>query len=328
MESKQIRNLALVFAALVVLVLVVERPWSGGSRDEAPSLYPDFEAGRIDRIHVTDKGETVNLIRQDARWIIDGAYPLPADTSAINRALASVGEFTTDQIASENTEKFAVYEVDSAGAEVKLFAGGDEPTVDLILGKSTPEMGTYFRPSDANKVYASPDRVRSLFARPARSWQDRKVFDVEQAEISRLVVERGDSTIVFEKGADDAWALKEPLDFPVKQTEMDQLLRGICKLVANAFPDTAVSAEEAGFEDPMLKVSAERVDGSGIELIVGKQGEDGMYLARAADRDWVYKLAKYRIDPYYKDLATLEAEPPPEPPAAEPAPEPSGPESG
>lgn len=328
MESKQIRNLALVFAALVVLVLIVERPWSGRSSGEDRSLYPDFQADRIDRIHVVDKGDTVDLVREDDRWIIDGTYPLPADTSAITRALESVGAFTSNQIVSENEEKFGVYEVDSTGAAVKLFAGDDQPKVDFLLGKSTPEGGTYFRPSGVNKVYASPDRVRSLFARPARSWQDRKVFDVEQAEISRLVVERGDSTIVFEKGADDAWALKEPLEFPVKQTEMDQLLRGICKLVANGFPDSAVTAGETGFENPMLRVSAERIDGSGIELIVGKQGDDGMYLARAADRDWVYKLAKYRVDPYYKDLASLEAEPPPEVPTAEPAEETSESEGG
>jgi hypothetical protein len=317
MQSKQIRNMALIFALLVLLVLLVERPWSGRSASEAEHLYPGFSAEGVDRIHVENSGETVDLVRHEEVWIIGGDYPLPADTAAIHRALNEVGKFTIDQVVSQNAEKFGIFEVDSTGAIVQLFAGDEKPVVDLLLGKSTPEGGTYFRPSGEDRVYSSPDRVRSLFVRQARAWEDRKMFDVEQTELSRLVVERGDSTIVFEKEADDTWALREPLAFPVKQQEMDQLLRGLCKLVANAFPDSAVNPAEAGFDQPMLRVKGERIDGAGIELLVGTQGGDGMYLAKASDREWVYKIAKYRVDPYYKDLASLEAEPPPPPAPAE-----------
>jgi hypothetical protein len=141
----------------------------------------------------------------------------------------------------------------------------------------------------------------------ARAWQDRKVFDVEPAEISRLKVEHGDSTIVFDKGSDGTWALKEPEAFAVKTEEIDTMLRHVCKLVANAMPDTMPTPSQTGFDHPKLKVRAERLDGTGIDLLIGNQAWDGTYYAKAADRDWIYKVATYRVDPFFKDLHSLKA---------------------
>ncbi len=109
---------------------------------------------------------------------------------------------------------------------------------------------------------------------------------------------------------DGNWALKEPMAFPVTQESVDPLLRGISKLTANGFPDTMpATPSEAGFDKPKLKVRAERLDGSGIELVVGRQAWDGTYYAKPADRDWIYKIATYRVDPYYKNLMEMKAAP-------------------
>ncbi len=317
MEARQMRNMALVLLGLLLVALVLEQPWSGGKK-KTDELYPDFKAEEIDRIHVVNRADTVDLVLRDGLWLIGGPRPLPADTASINRALEAVDRFEKTQLVSKNAEKFTVFEVDSASAaHVQLYAGGGDPVVDMLLGKFTPEGGNYFRPSGEEFVYSSTDRVRALFARDARAWQDRKIFDVEPVDLTRLIVERGDSTIVFEKEADGSWLLKEPLSFPVRTEEMDNLLRNVAKLIANAYPDSAVTVAEAGLDKPRLRVRAERLDGTGIELLVGAQGGNGLYYAKAADRDWIYELAPYRIDPFYKDLLSMKAEAPPAPPAGE-----------
>jgi hypothetical protein len=311
MQGKQLRTMALVLLGLGFVVLMLERPWASGRRGGGERLYPRFDPEKVERIEVLSAQDTVTLTKREKSWIIDNpARTLPADTANINKALQSVDKFKTDQKVSKNPAKFTVYEVDSTGASVKIFAGDESPAVDVIIGKSTPDGGTYFRPVDKQEVYASPDRIRSYFVRMERAWQDRRVFDIEPAEFSRLRYERGDSTIVFEKGPDGNWALKEPQSFPVTQEAVDPLLRGIAKLTANGFPDTMpATPSEAGFDRPKLKVRAERLDGSGIELIVGKQSWDGTYFAKPADRDWIYKIATYRVDPYYKNLLEMRAAP-------------------
>jgi hypothetical protein len=311
MEARQMRNMALVLVALVLVAVVIEQPWSrgGGGGDR---LYPDFKADKITRIHVVNRADTVDLVRREDLWLVDGPYPLPADTASINRALESVVKFQTTQLVSKNTSKFSVFQVDSTNAaQVQLFAGDERPVVDILLGKFTPDGGTYFRPAGEDRVYSAPDRVRSLFARHERTWWDRKMFDADPATIAKLTILRGDSTIVFEKGTDGTWALKEPLTFPVKTEEMDQLVRTLATLVANAFPDSALTVAETGLDRPTLRVKGERLDGSAIELLVGKQGADNLYFAKAAHRDWIYKIGAYRRDPYYKDLLSLKAETPP-----------------
>ena len=309
MSGKNIRNLALIFGALVALVLILERPWARGERGgEGKSLFPKFKAEKVDRIEVFGPQDTVKLVRKEKdAWIIEGANTYPADTASINRGLAAVEKWNSTQVVSKNPEKFKVYEVDSTGAVVKLFAGGQDPVVDVIVGKSTIDGGTYYRPVGAEQVYAATDRVRSLFVRMERTWQDRRMFDVESAQMTRLKVVHGDTTAVFEKNPDGTWALKEPKAFPVKTEEMDGLLNSLCKLTANGMPDTIPSFSQAGFDHPKLTVRAERLDGTGIELIVGRQAWDDLYYAKNAQRDWIYKIASYRVDPYFKDLESMKA---------------------
>jgi len=315
MEGKQIRNMALVFGGLAALVLLLERPWSKEGEDAGKALYPNFSADRVDRIVVESSKDTVTLAKRGELWVIEGANLYPADTASVHRALEAVDHWTANQIVSKNPAKHSVYEVDSTGVLVKLYAGKDDPAVSLIVGKTSPEGGTYFRPVGSDEVYGSPDRIRSLFVRVERAWQDRRVFDVEPTEISRLKFEHGDSTAVLEKGTDGTWALKEPETFAVKTEEVDNLLRHVCKLVANAMPDTMPTPSQAGFDHPKRKVRAERLDGTGIDLLIGSQAWDGTYYAKAADRDWIYKVATYRVDPFFKDLHSLKAPlPTPAPP--------------
>lgn len=311
MEARQMRNMALVLVALILVALVLERPWSRRG-ESGERLYPDYKAEKIDRIHVVNRADTIDLVRRDDEWLVDGPHPLPADTAAINRALESVVKLEQTQLVSRNTSKFSVFQVDStSAAHVQLYAGGDRPIVDVLLGKFTPDGGNYFRPAGEEKVYSAPDRLRSYFARVPRAWQDRKVFAADPATITKLTIVRGDSTIVFEKGTDGTWALKQPLAFPVKTEEMDQLVRTTATLAAAGFPDSVVTLAAAGLDRPRLRVKAERLDGSGNELLVGRQETDNLYYAKAADREWIYKIYGQQVDMYYKDLLSLKAETPP-----------------
>jgi hypothetical protein len=312
MEARQLRNMALVLVALILVALALERPWSHRGPGGDERLYPDFEAAKIDRIHIVNRADTVDLVRRDDVWLVNGPRPLPADTAMINRALEAVVKFETTQLVSKNTSKFEVFQVDSTNAvHAEFYAGGDRPIVDVLVGKMTPDGGTYFRPAGEVKVYSAPDRVRMYFGRSARQWPDRKIFNADPAAVSKLTIERGDSTIVFEKGTDGTWALKQPLAFPVKTEEMDQLVRTTAMLTAANFPDSAVTPAAAGLERPALRVKAERLDGAASELLVGAQAANNLYYAKTADRDWIYMLGAYQRDLYYKDLLSLKAETPP-----------------
>ena len=317
MQGQQIRTLALLLAGLGILAFLVERPWSEGKSGNGKVLYPEFKMDAIDRIFVVNRQDTTNLFRRDQLWLIDRDYLIPADTAIVHRALETVPRFNADQLVSKNTAKFGVFQVDSTGANVKLFAGSEKPVVDIVLGKATPEGGTYFRPAGEDQVYSSPDRLRSLLARNIRSWEDRRMCAMEEGEATRLVVEHGDSTIVFEKNAEGKWSLTRPDSFAVKPDEVQALLRGVCNLYANGFPDSAVTPEHAGLagRPTTLRVKAERIDGSGVELLVGKLDADNLYYAKAADREWIYKIAPYRVTLYHRDLASLKAEPAPPAPA-------------
>jgi hypothetical protein len=313
MQGKQIRTLALLLAGLGILAILVERPWSQSKSGDGKILFPDYEADAIDRIVVVNRQDTTRLSRRDKLWLIERDYPVPADTAVVRLALETVSRISASQLVSKNPAKFGVYQVDSTGAVVNLFAG-EKPVVELLVGKATPEGGTYVRPVSEEGVFASPDRVRSLFARNIRAWEGRRMFAMEESEATRLTIEHGDSTIVFEKSPDGKWSLSRPDSFAVKTEEVDGLLRGVCNLYANGFPDSAVTDEEAGLTGrPTLRVKAERIDGSGVELLVGKLASDNLYYAKAAHLEWMYKIAPYRVTLFHKDLASMKA--PPAPPA-------------
>ncbi|MGD8394591.1 MAG: DUF4340 domain-containing protein [Candidatus Eiseniibacteriota bacterium] len=316
MTGTQIRNYAAVLIALAVLVLLLNNPF-GGSQEgpTARPVFPQFDAGTADRIRVESVEDTVELARRaPGDWVIDRSYPLPADTSFIRRAVESITDFTTANRVARNPDKHGIFEVDSLGAHVEVYDGGDAPVADFILGKnSSSSSGTYYRETGKDDVYLSERPVKSYFVKQERSWQDRRIFNVDPEEFTQLTVEHGDSTIVFESDTDGNWSLLEPETFPVDKEEVSALLRRVGRLFAQSLVDSAVTDAMTGLDTPMLRVRAERLDGSGIELLVGDQDEDGYYFARNPDREWVYKIAKYIVDPFYKDPTEMKREEPPAP---------------
>lgn len=309
MTGYQIRNYTTILIALIVLVLFIKNPFGNRepSKDDL-ALFPKLSAGEIDRLVVTGENGRVELIRQSPdSWIIQRDFPLPADTSLVNKALRTVEQFSSANRVARNPAKHGLFEVDSTGARVEVFAGGDEPAASFILGKSAQSGGTFYRLTDADDVYQSDRPIKNEFDRRQESWRNRRIFQTEFSEFTRLQVEHGDSTIVFAADPDGNWQLEQPEAFPVEKAEVETMLRRVARLYAHSVPDSAVAAETSGLDAPSLRVQAERIDGTGLELLVGKQNDDGYFYCKAGDQDWIYLVAKYIVDPFYKDPLEMKA---------------------
>ncbi len=318
MTGYQIRNYLTILIALIVLVLFIKSPLRRGASPDDKLLFRDFKAAEVDRMTVVDKGERVELIRRaPGDWIIAREFPLPADTSSIRQAIETVAGFSSANLRGHNPAKHGTFEVDSTGAQVEVFAGGDKSAASFILGKNSGSDGTFYRLAGEDEVYQSDQPVKSYFTKPERSWQNKRIFNADKAEFSSLIIEHGDSTIVFEADADLNWHLRQPEEFPVKQQDLDMMMSRITRLYAHAMPDSAVSVETSGLATPTLSVKAARLDGSGLELLVGKQNDDGYFYCKSADSEWIYLIAKYIVDPFYRDpleMKQQEQPPPIEPP--------------
>ncbi len=319
MSGKQIRTLGIVLVGLALLALLLERPWqSGDGVKQSDFVFAGVEAEKVHKIVVENASETVTLERADGdNWLIAGEFPLPADTAQIHRALRSLPEISTSAPVARNPEKHDIFGVDDeSGALAKFFGAGDDLVASMVIGKNSRSgsAGTYFRLEEGDEVYQTPRPFKSYIVKTRGGWRDRRIFNTDPAELVKLRIERGDSTIVFEQDAEQVWQLREPEAFPVKRDEVTKMLNGLARLICNDLPDSVLTVEETGLDEPFLKVTAETIDGRALELAVGNQTEAGMYFCKPGDRDWIYTIAKYRIDPYYTDLVTMKEEEPAEEP--------------
>lgn len=174
--SARNRLLAVVFAALLTLTLIIDRPWQGDAhartmatvRPLLTELQRDVEIGRV-RIQPSDGGPAVQiekvLDRGQPRWVVPEAFDHPADIEKLGRLIASLRALETRNLESVQADSHATYKLRAGEAiGIEVWSDEGEPLAHLMIGGlrgqdildgGEPIVQFYVREADANEVYRS-----------------------------------------------------------------------------------------------------------------------------------------------------------------------------
>ncbi len=300
--------LAVLFAVLVGLIYLVAKPGgTGKKKSDAPEvLFAQLDTSKVDFVTIRDGADTVELKRGDERWMISSDSDFPANREGVSRLLAESAGFTTANVASRKPEKYAKFEVDSAAAvEVVLLAEGDT-TAHFFVGKTGPDRTSNFvRAAGRDEVFLEAGRVKSAFQKPANSWRNRLVMELETDEIRTLEVVRREDRLLFESDQEGNWSVVEPKGYTPVNALVVAMSRVLSRLTASGFPDEGDSTG-TGLDEPEITVNATLFNGTVYTLEIGaeQEGKGGRFVRKKGD-DVVYIVPSSRLNNFTRPASEL-----------------------
>ncbi len=345
MKSKQILILALVFVALIVVV-VVSRSSRPGPQTEIKetALAENFEPGQVGYIefyHGAKPAQKVILEKKDQTWIVPSKYGARADTKRIDSLLNDLRGLSGEARVRDPAlfEEFAITQKQAVHLIVRD-TGGTE-MMHLLLGKAGPDWRSSFvRIAGGNSVYLVNVGLLSRLGvgRPkegpltgieAHRWLDLTLLPgVEADKVVALHLrspqtelsferapgkaEKGSTTpegVVKEKpGEKGPWKLTTAgIPYAARDRGVDALLKGLLNRRAEDVADPAKEAQY-GFEDAKYTATLTFEDKTTKKIVVGREtGKDERekFYLKIEGDPLPYTVAAYVVERLFEDAGKL-----------------------
>ncbi|HSI03973.1 MAG: DUF4340 domain-containing protein [Myxococcota bacterium] len=229
---------------------------------------PKFEVKDVDTLTVAGP-MAIELKKSGEVWTLaDGRE---ADQSAVTRAVEGAAKLQSSDLLARGSEHYAAYEVDDAKGAHVTFKKDGKAVSDFIVGKSVSG-GTAVRVGD--DVYAAKGVSAGLYAKPATSWLERKLFSQNIGDATKLEVRiAGEEAYALVK-ENEAWTFEGgvPAGFKLDSGVAAGLVAQVVNLRAKDVLATASAVTAAGAED--------------VFVITWKEGASTLHIPRVpADAD-------------------------------------------
>lgn len=154
-----------------------------------PAL-PALAASDITKIQMTRGGETVVLVRQDGRWVIDPPG-WPVDPKTAQEMLDTLAGLTLTALVAES-KNYSLYELDDAHkVNVKAWQG-DQLRRDIDIGKAAPSFRhTFVRIAGDDRVFHAQDNISFRFRAAANDLRDKTVLAFNREDIQEIQIAQG-----------------------------------------------------------------------------------------------------------------------------------------
>jgi len=281
----------ILVGALVVLAVitffVLRQPGETSASESSGVMLVSYDSASVDKIEVTAPGTSVTLEKQGNGWMVTAPLRYRADQSVITAAVGKGKNIEVKNVVSSNPEKQHLFQVDSAGTLIQVYAGGS-PVAAFRVGKPGPSyMETYVRKEGSNDVFLAEGMFTYVFSHPAKDWRDKSIYKSEPELIRSVTYKYGDTTFTLAM-KDSLWRLNGD---SVSQATVRSLLGSLANLQADDFVDSALSVAPK-------QVALVDVDGTQIRFCQGKT--TGNYLVQTSQSPQWYEIQGWRANQVLK----------------------------
>lgn len=277
--------------------------------DDDKTPIVDVEQDSIQKIIVTrpDK-DPIELQRgEDDKWTFGEPLTIPADEFSVNSMVSSLASMDSDRVVEENVVNWAPYGLTEQGtiqveAEVKA-EGEDDKTYRVIFGSDTPTgSGVYARLDGDPRLFTVYSYVKSGFEKEVFDLRDKKLLQVDDDKISRVVLNASGGSIEFGKTGDDAWQILQPQPLRADNFTVGDLVRSVRNAeMMSVLEEGEESSGEYDFSKPTASV--EVVDEGGTHTLTVAADKDNKYYAKSSDLEGgVYEVSSTMAEGLDKKL--------------------------
>ncbi|MBP6875882.1 MAG: DUF4340 domain-containing protein [Candidatus Eisenbacteria bacterium] len=310
MKDRTILILAIVAVGLVGLALLTRRVEHSREQIKSGMIFPEARAEKVAAIEMIAKEDTVRLRREMGRWLVATEGDEPADTAAVRGLLEKLSSFDRKYRVSNNPAMQATFEVDDAsGMEARLLDAQGKTLADFRLGKNGPDFRSqYFRPAASSEVYLIPEYLRGSFDVNRATWRERTIFAFDPVRVQRVFIQGEKESFQIDKTPAGEFVFAGPDSVRAKSNLVQAIARTLSTLRADDFPDSVLTAQQAGLAPPRQRVRVDMEDGGSHELRIGRETSGSrVYVARDQD-ETLMLLSAGRVSALIRDAATLREE--------------------
>jgi hypothetical protein len=275
----------------------------------------------LDRITIDapGKGKTV-LARKDENWTIASRNNQPANSSEVNRLLDMLKVEQVTKFVEDVASDLPKYGLDKPQLQVTFSSFASENTPESTAGEH-PFATIAFGKVDGDNVYARlgdepfivavrRSLLDNIFADPLQ-WQELAIFRFKPDEVHKLTVTT-DRERIFTRNEKKEWQASEP----VNTVNIQSLLNTLTVLRAVRWVGPTTPAHGVDKPQMTLAFTTSADDKTAHKLVVGASAGEGMWFARADEREGTFVISNPDLNAFKLPLVAL--------PSPSPAASPSG----
>jgi hypothetical protein len=333
MKSKKLLLLVSV-AVVAILVIVLNEQLSNKKPSEKSLKFFNDKAGSFvvkdasGSVTVHKKGESWVVSRGISRGNQSAAQPVgtqssstvtdfATDSAAVAMALEKIDMMKKEVLISENQDKQAIFEVDTAkGTFLEVFDTKGTSLGSVYIGKDGPDWNSnYVRSKGSNKVYTVSGGIRMSFFSDMTRWRDKLMLSFDKTTAKNLsLVKKDGSTITLAKAdTGTSWNITAPVQEQAKTDQIETILNTLARFNAVDFQDLALSDSATGFAKPELTILTGLSNGN-KKITFGTKRTDNKCYVKIEGKETVYLINDTDFNNLNKDLNSFKIEAPKEAP--------------
>ena len=234
-------------------------------------------------------GETINLKRNDSKWLIAGAEPIRADPDAVSSMLSTISSLTSDRTVEEKAGSLEPYGLTQPAIELNV-TDKNKKTAKVLIGDDTPAgTAVYAAIAGDVRVFALASYKKNSFDKSTNDLRDKRLLPFDADKVSSIELTAKKQTIAFGRSKDE-WQIVKPKPYRADRSQVEELLRALrdAKMDLSGTEDEKKAAAAFGAGTPFASVRVTDVSGS-QELQVRKNKDD--YYAKSSAVAGAYKVS-------------------------------------
>lgn len=270
--------LVVVLGILTGAYILKSRKTGGESNNESSDSIKiiDLDLSKIKEITAETPEGVFKFVKKDDEWTIESPAGLKVDKSEVKSIANNLYSLSSDKLVEENPADLSVYGLDKP---VVLTVKTEDGVTEVVeIGNETPtQSGFYVKKKNDNKVYVIDSYTGKKLKVTKNNIRDKKLFEVEQDDITELAMERnGEKIFSARKSGDNKWLLTYPIDATAQYSTMVPMMEAITNAKVEEFiEENATDTGKYGLNNPryVLEFSA---SGKKTRLLMGNDKEKGL----------------------------------------------------
>ncbi len=257
-------------------------------------------ANKAETVEIVYQGETTVLAKQDAGWVVASQDNQVADQAAVAEVFSTLADLDFTDVASRNTDRQALYQVDASGWEITV-KKGEKVLAHFWVGKNGPAWpSSYLRLADSAEVFLVRANLPQIFG--LSDWRDMTIVQIDNSLVTELFWNNGLRIAKTETG----WQITSPYELTITEDKIKTVLNNLSNLQASDLA-TLKSSDLTQTADFILEVKTsdnqtQRLSFYRHDLEAG--GYD--YYVTREGGDLVYILSKYVAENLEKEISFFE----------------------
>jgi hypothetical protein len=302
-------NMKKLFTLVVLLAVLLGLWYLLGNREQArqqadvPGDLIQVDTNSVNRLVLMRHNQPDLVFEKDFDGFWNMTKPVAdrANPNMVNQIEQGLAQMKLLNLVSEQSSKFALFEIgDIQAAHVQAYAD-DELQADLYIGKVTPDrVHVYVRMAGSDNVYTATGgaALSSLRTRDVDTYRSRAIFEIDVNLIDSLDVQSTEATYRLRRSDSVSWqiSVKGGAYVEAKGPVAESAVQAFGRMRASGFlPDTLV----VDLSKPDLLVTAWQLGTTVDKAELIKVADEQNYWVRVEGKPHVYQV----FESVYKTFA-------------------------